>query len=92
MSKKTLELTERRNRLIKRATNQRIAIAQYLNVWRAPLELADHGISLFTHVRRQPILLAGISLLSVAFGMKRPRKWLKTSWMIWQTWRKFLAR
>lgn len=92
MSKKTLELTERRTRLVKRAANQRIALGQYLNLWRPPLELADHGISLITHLKRQPLLLAGASVLAVAFGMKRPRKWLKTSWMIWQMWRRFLTK
>ncbi len=92
MNKKTMELIERHNRLIKRITNQRIAMAQYLNLWRPPLELVDHGVSLFTRLRRQPLLLAGVSVLSVAFGMKRPRKWLRTGWMIWQMWRKFLIR
>ena len=93
MSQKTLgDLAKRRLRLIKRAENQRIAIRQYFNVWRPPLELVDHGISFVTRLRRQPILLVGASILSAAYGMKGPRKWLKVGWMLWQMSRKYLAR
>ncbi|MHB1675979.1 MAG: YqjK-like family protein [Sulfuriferula sp.] len=92
MTSKSTELAERRQHLVKRAAMQRMALAQNLEVWRAPLQLVDHGISLFTHFRRQPILLVGASLLIAALRWKRPRKWLRRGWLIWQVGRRLWSR
>lgn len=65
MNKKLLKLAKRREYLVAKAESQRMQLAQAVDVWRAPLALADQGIALISYIKKHPILVAGSSAVLV---------------------------
>jgi sorbitol-specific phosphotransferase system component IIBC len=89
MNKKLLKLTQRRERLILQAAEQRAQLAQAVDAWRAPLALADQGLVLISFIKQHPILMAGggavlMKLLRKSFI----GKWFGRGLMAWQLVRK----
>lgn len=77
-------LAERRLHLIGIAAAQRQALARELAPWRAPLAMADHGLTALRVIRQHPEWL--VALLA-AYALLRPRgtgRWLRRGWMTWQ--------
>jgi hypothetical protein len=84
MNKKLLILAQQRERLVLEAARQRVQLAQAVDVWRAPLALADQGLAAIRYIRKHPILMAGGSALLVkllrkffgkSFGKSFVGKW-----------------
>jgi hypothetical protein len=65
MNKKLLKLAKRREYLVAKAENQRMQLAQAVDVWRAPLALADQGLAALGFIKKHPILAAGGSAVLV---------------------------
>jgi YqjK-like protein len=65
MNKKLLKLAKRREYLVAKAENQRMQLAQEVDVWRAPLALADQGLAALGFIKKHPILAAGGSAVLV---------------------------
>ena len=77
MNKKLIRLAERRERLVTRAAEQRVALAQNIEPYRLPLALADQGINALRYIRSHPEWLVGVVVLFAALRPGRVGKWLK---------------
>jgi hypothetical protein len=77
-------LAERRERLVIRAGQQRMMLAQGVEPWRLPLALADRGVIALRYTIRHPEwIVCGAFLLTVL----RPRhvgKWIGRTLVTWQ--------
>lgn len=84
MNEKWVRLVERRERLVAQAAAQRMALAQNIEPWRAPLARVDQGLAVLRYVKRHPAwIVGGVALLAVL----RPGnigKWLGRGWVTWQ--------
>jgi YqjK-like protein len=76
MNKKLIRLAERRERLVTRAAEQRVALAQNIEPYRLPLALADRGINALRYIRSHPEWLVGVVVLLAALRPGRVGKWL----------------
>jgi hypothetical protein len=78
MNKKLANIAERRQELVEQAARQRATLAQNIEPWRAPLALADRGLSIARYVRQNPVFMVGAVAI---FGLLRRRtrvgKWLQ---------------
>jgi hypothetical protein len=93
MNKKLLKLAQRRERLILKAAEQRVQLAQVVDVWRAPLALADQGFAAISFIRKHPILAAGSSAILVKLLRKSfIGKWFSRGMMAWQLVRKVQSK
>ncbi len=74
-------LAARRQQLVARAAAQRETLRRELQVWRAPLGLADHGIGALRYARAHwPWVLVGV----LGLGALRPARlglWLSRGWL-----------
>lgn len=89
MNANSARLAEQRERLIKLAAAQRIALAQNIEPWRAPLARVDQGLAALRAIKRNPAwIIGGGVLLAALLRGNRLRgnsiKWLRRSWMAWQ--------
>ena len=84
MNKKLIRLAERRERLVTRAAEQRVALAQNIEPYRVPLALADRGLYALRYLRSHPEWLVGVVVLLVALRPGRVGKWLGRGWVTWQ--------
>jgi hypothetical protein len=84
MNKKLIRLAERRERLVTRAAEQRVALAQNIEPYRMPLALADRGINALRYVKSHPEWIVGVVVLLVALRPGRVGKWLGRGWVTWQ--------
>ena len=71
MNKKLIRLAERRERLVTRAAEQRVALAQNIEPYRLPLALADQGINALRYIRSHPEWLVGVVVLLAALRPSR---------------------
>lgn len=81
MKKKLASISERRQRLVNQAAEQRLALANNIQPLKGGLALADKGLSIVQYVKKHPVLIMGIAAL---VGMLRPTravKWLRRSWV-----------
>jgi hypothetical protein len=85
MNKKLNRLAERRERLVIRAAEQRVALAQNIEPYRMPLALADRGINALHYIRSHPEWLVGVVVLLAALRPGRVGKWLGRGLVTWQT-------
>ena len=90
MNNTSTRLAERREYLVAQAAAQRTELAQNMEPWRAPLAVADHGVSAFRYIRRHPALSAGATLIIAALRPKGSLKWLTRAWTVWQFARRLL--
>lgn len=80
MNKKLALIIKRREQILERIANQRIALAQHAAPWRAPLALIDRGLTALRYIKQHSILAAGATAL---IGMIRPSRtstWLRSGW------------
>ena len=84
MNRKLIELSEKRERLVNRAAQQRLALGRDIEPWRAPLPLADRGIIVVRYVRHHPQWVVGIVVLLAVVRPARAWKWLERGLISWQ--------
>ncbi|MDO9272473.1 MAG: YqjK-like family protein [Rugosibacter sp.] len=83
-------LAARREQLIAQAAAQRMALAQSIEPWRAPLALADQGLVVVRLIKSRPAWLVGAAALFLAVlrpaGLRSGHigKWLRRGWVTWQ--------
>jgi hypothetical protein len=89
MNEKLRNLVERRKSLIAEAAAQRLLMAQNIEAWRSPLDLADRGLAAVSYIKSHPVWTAAASLgLLSAMRSSRTGKWLQRGWIAWQVLRK----
>ena len=89
---KLIAIHARRQILIEAAAAQRLALAQDIAPWQAPLALADQGLRVLHIVRQHPQWLLGAIAL---YAVLRPRNlgvWLQRGWLGWQLAQRLRAR
>ncbi len=84
MNKKLIRLAERRERLVTRAAEQRVVLAQNIEPYRIPLALADRGMTALRYIKNHPEWLVGVVVLLAALRPGRVGKWLGRGWVTWQ--------
>lgn len=84
MTKPLLRIAERRERIIARVALQRGMLAQNVEPWRVPLELADQGISVLRYLKRHPEGIVGVAVLLAALRPGRIATWLGRGWASWR--------
>jgi hypothetical protein len=84
MNKKLIRLAERRERLVTRAAEQRVVLAQNIEPYRIPLALADRGMNALRYIRHHPEWIIGGVVLLAALRPGRVGKWLGRGWVTWQ--------
>jgi len=92
MSTKLSQLAKRRHKLIVQASAQREALQQCIEPWRAPLTLADRGLSAIRYVKSSPMLMLGTMTLLGILRPTRVGKWLHRSWLLLQVTRGWLSK
>lgn len=97
MNDKLIRLAARREQLIAQAATQRMALAQSIEPWRAPLALADQGLAVVRLIKSRPAWLVGAALLLAVVrpaGLRSGRmgKWLRRGWVTWQVVRNLRSR
>ncbi len=63
MKQTLIQLAERREHLIARVAAQRVALADVIEPWRAPLALADQGLFALRFLKRHPVWIVGSVVL-----------------------------
>lgn len=81
---KLLAIHARRQILIEAAAAQRLALAQDIVPWQAPLALADQGLRVLRIVRQQPQWLIGAIAVYAVFRPRKLGTWLQRGWVGWQ--------
>jgi hypothetical protein len=84
MNNKRIQLAARRAELMNRASAQREELSQAFEHLRAPLTLADKGMSALRFIAQHPLILAGALALAVAV---KPKRWLfvlENGWLAWR--------
>jgi len=84
MNNKSIQLVERRERLIALAAAQRTALAQNIEPWRIPLARVDYGLAALRVIKRHPAWIVGGVVLFAALRPYRVVKWLRRGWVVWQ--------
>jgi hypothetical protein len=84
MNNKLIRLAERRERLVTRAAEQRVTLAQNIEPWRIPLALADRGMTALRYIKSHPEWIVGVVVLRAALRPGRVGKWLGRGWVTWQ--------
>jgi len=79
-----IPLARRRENLIAQAAAQRLALAENMEPWRAPLARVDQGLRLFRTIKRHPAWIVGGAVLFTTLRPVRVMKWLQLSWVAWQ--------
>jgi YqjK-like protein len=85
-------LAERRRRLVLQAADQRAALAQQMEPWRARLARVDQGLAVLRYIGRHPVWLMGAALLLAAWRPRRVGAWLQRGWVLWQVGRRLGGR
>ena len=84
MNKELVRLSEKRERLLNRVAQQRVALRQNVEPWRVPLALADRSITALVYVRQHPQWMVGIVILLTVARPARAWKWLERGLITWQ--------
>ena len=93
MNEKLLKLAQRREHLVLEAAKQRVQLAQAVEVWRAPLALAEQGLAAISFIKKHPIFMAASTAVLVRLVKKSfMGKWLGRGMMAWQLVRKLQSR
>lgn len=89
MNRKLLKLAQRRERLVLEAAQQRVQLAQAIEVWRRPLGLVDQGLVVVSFITSHPFYVAVISAVYVRIFRKSfIGKWFGRGMMAWRLVRK----
>jgi len=84
MNNKQIQFAEKREQLINRAAQQRLALRQDIEPWRVPLALTDRSITALRYVRRHPQWMVGIVIVLTVARPARVWKWLERGLIVWQ--------
>ncbi len=85
MRNKLTNLAKRRECLIAEAAAQRLMLVQQIEPLRAPLILADRGLSAVSYIKSHPAWVSGASIaLLAAVRPSHIGKWLQRGWLAWQ--------
>lgn len=84
MNEKLVRLVERRERLVAQSAAQRMALAQNIEPWRAPLARVDQGLAVLRYVKSHPAWIIGSVALLAALRPGNVGKWLGRGWVTWQ--------
>lgn len=84
MSKRLIELAERRERLVALVALQRSEFSRSLSPLRTGCAVADKGIMAMRYLQKHPVLLAGGVGLLVALRPRKAFSWLKRGWFAWR--------
>ncbi len=92
MNQTLISLAERRERLIAQAAAQRTALAENIEPWRAPLAIADQGLTALRYLRHHPAWIVGGGVILATLRLGGTMKWLRRGWFSWQVARRVLGR
>jgi hypothetical protein len=81
MKKKLASITERRQRLVALAAEQREALANSIQPLHKGLSLAGKSMKIVGYVKKHPILIMGIAAFIGMLKPTRAVKWLRRSWI-----------
>jgi hypothetical protein len=84
MNRRLILLAERRERLVARAVEQRLALTQHIEPWRLPLAFADWGVTALRYTLRQPQWLVGGVILLTLLRPRRVGIWVGRALVAWQ--------
>ncbi len=84
MSKRLIELTERRERLVALAALQRSTFSHNLSPLKTGCAVADKGVMALRYLQRHPALVAGGVALLVALRPRKAFVWLRRGWFTWR--------
>jgi hypothetical protein len=93
MNRKLQKLVQKREHLVLQAEKQREQLVQIVEVWRAPLAIADKGLAVISFIKKHPAWLVGGS--AIFLKLVRPNrigKWLGRGWVAWQLMRKLQSK
>ncbi len=85
MPKKSIQLAERRERLIAQAAEQRLTLAQNMVPWRVPLARVDQGLAALRYIKHHPAWIFGVGAVFAALRPGRTIKWLRFGWLSWRS-------
>ena len=88
MNNKLAQLAARRQHLVAKAADQRVALALNIEPWRARLIVVDRGVAVLRYIGRIPVLMVSAASLIVALRPGRIDKWLQRGLMVWQVGRR----
>ncbi len=93
MNKKLRILAQRREHLIQESAQQRVQLAQAVEVWRTPLALADQGFSVIRYIKNNPLYAAAISAVFIKLiGKSYIGKWFSRGKIALQFLRKLQSK
>ena len=84
MSKRLIELTERKERLISLAASQRSELSRNLSPLKAGCIMADKGVMVVRYLQQHPIQVAGGMGLIIVLKPRKSLNWLKRGWFAWR--------
>jgi hypothetical protein len=92
VSKRLIELAERRERLIALAALQRSGFSRNLSPFKAGCAVADKGVMAVRYLQQHPALVAGGVGLLVALRPRKAFGWLRRGWFAWRVVQKLRQR
>jgi hypothetical protein len=93
MNEKLLSLARRRESLVLEAEKQRMQLVQVVDIWRAPLALADKGLAAISYIKKHPVwMVGGGALLMKVIRPSRIGKWFSRGLFAWQIMRKLQTK
>lgn len=92
MSKRLIELAERRERLVALAASQRSEFSRNLSPLKTGCAIADKGVMAVRYLQQHPALVAGGVGLLVALRPRKALNWLKRGWFAWRMVQKLRQR
>jgi hypothetical protein len=92
VSKRLIELAERRERLVALAALQRSEFSRNLSPLKTCCAVADKGVLALRYLQQHPALVAGAVGLLVALRPRKAFSWLKRGWFAWRLVQKLRQR
>lgn len=92
MSRRLIELAERRERLIALAASQRSEFSRSISPFKAGFAVADKGVMAVRYLQAHPALVAGGVGLFVALRPRKAFAWMRRGWFAWRMVQKLRQR
>lgn len=90
MTKKRLELAQRRSELLARIAKQRGQLADVAAEWNAPLAMADRAVAAVIFLRRHPLMVVGVTAV-ILMRRNRVAALMLGVWRVWKGYRYFIS-
>lgn len=81
MNTRLTRLAERRAALVAKAENQRAELAQAFEPWRAPLGIADRGLTVLRFIAHHKAVAIGIVAFLIALRPQLASALLRSGWL-----------